>query len=114
MFLSARIKKAIQSHPEIITALRLRGKELHWEDFTRTHFNLVARIINKSISNEVLSNEALAEMHLIIGKQQLDKQLFLLKKNNVHDFIKYIGNLSEYRVFNWISGKTLQSYWQWR
>src|SRR5579872_7422354 len=111
MMLSERIKKTIQSHPEILSALRLKGKELRWEKFTRTHFNLIARVINKNISKEVLSNEGLVEMHLIIGKLQLEKELFALKHNNVHDFVKYIGNLSDYRVFNWISGKTLQSYW---
>jgi len=111
MLLSERMKKAIQSHPEIVSALRLKGKELRWEKFTRTHFNLIARIINRIISKEILANEGLLEMHLIIGKLQLEKQLFTLKQNNVHDFIRYIGNLSEYRVFNWISGKTLQSYW---
>ncbi|HVM89020.1 MAG TPA: hypothetical protein VMT76_12595 [Puia sp.] len=111
MLLSQKIKKAIQSHPEIVSALKLKGKELRWERFTRTHFNLIARVINKVISKEVLVNENLVEMHLIIGKQQLEKQLFILRQNNIHDFIKHIGNLNEYRVFNWISGKTLQSYW---
>jgi hypothetical protein len=111
MLLSERIKKTIQSHPEILSALRLKGKELKWENFTRTHFNLLARVVNKNISKEVVANESLVEMHLIIGKQQLEKQLFVLRLSNVHDFTTYIGNLSEYRVFNWISGKTLQSYW---
>jgi len=111
MHLSEKIKKGIQSHHEIAAAIRLKSKELRWEHFTRTHFNLIARIINKAISKEILANENLVEMNLIIGRLQLEKQLRALKQNNVHDFIRYIGNLSEYRVFNWVSGKTLQSYW---
>ena len=43
--------------------------------------------------------------------QQLEKQLHNLRQNSVHEFIRHIGNFRDYRVFNWISGKTLQSYW---
>jgi len=111
MFLSSRLKKAIENHPEIQSVLKTKSRDLKWEQFTRTQFNIAARIINKNISKEIQSNEDLVEMHLIIGKQQLEKQLLNLRIDSVHDFIKYIGNLREYRVFNWISGKTLQSYW---
>ncbi|MBS1914819.1 MAG: hypothetical protein JST87_01010 [Bacteroidetes bacterium] len=111
MFLSSRLKKAIENHPEIQSVLKTKSRDLKWEHFTRTQFNIAARIINKNISKEIQSNEDLVEMHMVIGKQQLEKQMLSLRIDSVHDFIKYIGNLREYRVFNWISGKTLQSYW---
>jgi hypothetical protein len=84
---------------------------MNWSKFTRTQFNLVARIVNKKITKEVLGNPDLVEMNLIIGKQHLEKQLFALKCQTIFDFIRFLGNLGEYRVYNWISGKTLQSYW---
>ncbi|MES1222613.1 MAG: hypothetical protein ABUT20_44370 [Bacteroidota bacterium] len=111
MFLSSRLKKAIENHPEIQSVLKTKSRDLKWEQFTRTQFNIAARIINKNISKEIQSNEDLVEMHLIIGRQQLEKQMLNLRIDAIHDFIKYIGNLREYRVFNWVSGKTLQSYW---
>jgi len=101
----------LEAHPEIIMALKNNNREMSWNRFTRTQFNLVARIINKKITREVLRNPDLVEMNLITGKQHLEKQLFILKCHTVFEFIRYLGNLGEYRVYNWISGKTLQSYW---
>ncbi|AYL94493.1 hypothetical protein [Mucilaginibacter celer] len=111
MHLSRKIQKAIADHQQILAALKLKGKENNWVNFTRTQFNLVARVINKQISKEVIANPDLVEMGLIIGRQQLNNHLETLRCHNVYDFIKYLGNMGEYRVFNWISGKTLQSYW---
>lgn len=111
MHLSHKIQKAIAEHPKVLAALKIKGKENTWEEFTRTQFNLVARVINKQISLEVQANPDLVEMGLIIGRQQINNQLETLRCQNVYDFIKYLGNMGEYRVYNWISGKTLQSYW---
>jgi hypothetical protein len=109
--ISSKLKKGLESHPEIITALRNSNRDIQWNRFTRTQFNLVARIINKKITLEVLGNPELVEMNLITGKQHLEKQMFALKCQTVFDFVRYLGNLGDYRVYNWISGKTLQSYW---
>ncbi len=111
MYLSDKIKKALESHPAIVSALKSKSKEMNWNRFTRTQFNLVARVINKQVSKEVMVNTDLVEMHLIIGKQQLEKQLFGKQFQQVYDFTRWLGNLREYQVFSWISGKTLQSYW---
>jgi len=112
MILSEKIRKGVETHPEIAAVLKSKSRELGWQYFTRTQFNMVARVINKAISKEIQESEDLVEMHLIIGKQQLEKELNALRLNSVHDFVKHIGNFRDYRVFNWVSGKTLQSYWQ--
>jgi hypothetical protein len=109
--LSLKLKKSLESHPEIVAGLKNNNREMNWQRFTRTQFNQVARIINRKITREVLRNPDLVEMNLITGKQHLEKQLFALKCHTVFDFIRYLGNLGEYRIYNWISGKTLQSYW---
>lgn len=111
MQLSNKLKKSLESNPDIVAALKNSTRENNWNRFTRTQFNLIARIINKKITKEVLRNPDLVEMNLITGKQHLEKQLFSLKCHTIFDFISYLGNLGEYRVYNWISGKTLQSYW---
>src|SRR5882757_6131017 len=111
MYLSDKIKKAMEGHPAIVSALKGKSKEVNWSRFTRTQFNLIARVINKQVSREAMENTDLVEMHLIIGKQQLEKQLFSRQFQQVYDFVRWLGNLREYQVFNWISGKTLQSYW---
>ena len=111
MQLSEKLKAAIAEHPAIIAALQYKGRGNNWENFTRTQFNVVANVINKQVSKEVLANPDLVEMGLVIGKQNLDKQLQSLRCSHIYDFMKYLGNLGNYRVFNWISGKTLQSYW---
>lgn len=111
MYLSDKIKKALEGHPSIASALKGKSREISWSRFTRTQFNLVARVINKQVSREAMANTDLVEMHLIIGKQQLEKQLFSKHFQQVYDFTRYLGNLREYQVFNWVSGKTLQSYW---
>ena len=112
MLLSDKLKKSLANHPEILLALKNSKREIHWNRFTRTQFNLIARIINKKITREVLQNPELVEMNLIVGKQHLEKQLFDLKCQTVFEFIRWLGNLGEYRIYNWISGKTLQSYWK--
>ncbi|MBS1668085.1 MAG: hypothetical protein JST58_11970 [Bacteroidetes bacterium] len=112
MILSEKIRKGVEVHPEITAVLKSKSRELRWQHFTRTQFNMVARVINKVISKEIQESQDLVEMHLIIGKQQLEKELNALRLSSVHDFVKHIGNFRDYRVFNWVSGKTLQSYWQ--
>ena len=111
MHLSVKIKKSLEVHPEIVSALKGSNRELVWSRFTRTQFNLVAKVINKKITREVLLNPDLVEMNMITGKQHLEKQLFTLKCQTVFEFIRHLANLGEYRIFSWISGKTLQSYW---
>jgi len=109
--LSTKLKKSLETHPEIQAALRNNNRDLNWSRFTRTQFNLVARIINKKITQEVLRNPDLVEMNLITGKQHLEKQWHTLKCQTIYDFIRYLSSLGEYRIYNWISGKTIQSYW---
>ena len=111
MHFSDKIKRSIEQDYMVQNALKLRGK-LDWSSFTRTQFNTIARVINKEISREVIANPELIELNLIIGKQKLEKEMVRLRCHSLYEFLKLLGNMSEYRVYNWVSGKTLQSYWQ--
>jgi hypothetical protein len=111
MHFSDKIKRSIEQDYLVQNALNPRGK-LDWSSFTRTKFNTIARVINKEISREVIANPELIELNLIIGKQKLEKEMERLRCHSLYEFLKLLGNMSEYRVYNWVSGKTLQSYWQ--
>jgi hypothetical protein len=111
MLLSKKIKKAVESHPEIILLLKNNPHKEDWVVLTRTYFDKIARIINKKITKEVIEIPAFIEQNLIIGKLKLEKEIFSLKCESVNGFIKYLAHLSEYQLYNWVSGKTLQSFW---
>ena len=111
MLLSKKIKKAVEYHPEIILLLKNNLQKENWTLITRTYFDKIARIINKKITKEVIETPAFIEQNLIIGKLKLEKEIFSLKCESVNGFIKYLAHLSDYQLYNWVSGKTLQSFW---
>lgn len=111
MLLSKKIKKAVESNPSMMQLMKNEISADGWSKLTRTHFDRVARIINKKITKEVIEKPAFIEQYLIIGKLKIDKEIFSLQCGSVNGFIKYLVHLSEYQLYNWISGKTLQSFW---
>jgi hypothetical protein len=111
MILNDKIKKAIELHPEVIVALQNGKPNTDWTVFTRTHFNAVAKLINKKITQEVIKSPELVERFLVIGKLKTEKEIYSLRKKSIPDFIGHLNSFSPYQVYNWISGKTLQSYW---
>jgi hypothetical protein len=111
MHFTEKIKRAVEQDYLVLNALKPRGKH-DWNSFTRTQFNTVARVINKEITREVVANPELVELNLIIGKQKLEKEMQRLRCHSLYDYLKLLGNMNEYRIYNWVSGKTLQSYWQ--
>lgn len=110
--LSDKLINKLEQNSEIKAVIVDGFGDIDKNTLTRTHFNAIAKIINKKVGLEVLKNPDLIETFLIIGKQHLEMQLLKLRLNTVTGFINYLKNLGEYRVYNWISGKTLQSYWQ--
>ena len=48
------MKKSLENHPEIVAAIKDNNREMNWHAYTRTQFNLIARIINRKITREVL------------------------------------------------------------
>ena len=106
-----KIINKIENCYEILEVLSKNTHSNNGKLKTRTHFNRIAKIINTKVSIEVLKNPNLIETHLIIGKQNLEMQMLKLRIHTTTGFIAYLKNLGDYRIYNWISGKTLQSYW---
>ena len=111
MLLSKKIKQSVESYPDIMLLLKNNLQKGDWSVLTRTYFDKIAKIINKKITKEVIENPAFIEQNLIIGKLKIEKEIFSLKCETVNGFIKYLAHLSEYQLYNWVSGKTLQSFW---
>lgn len=111
MLLNTKIKNAIENDPGVILLLQKNKQFSDWKNFTRTHFNNIATLINKEISKEVIKNPDLVAHFLIIGKLKIEKEIYSLRKKNSSDFVHYLNSFSQYQVYSWISGKTLQSYW---
>ncbi len=105
----SRIKEAIEASPELNEQLLASGLGLDWKKFNRTVFEFIARRINKRVTQEATKNPSLIIEKLIIGKDQIQSLLLENKLSSDEAFIKYLSQLS--RTFNWISAKTLHSYW---
>lgn len=107
--ISLRIKEAIESHPELNEQLMSAGMGLDWKKFNRTVFEFLARRINRKVTAVAITQPDLITSRLIIGKDQLhtlESKESLSDDQSVSNFL-----LNLRRPINWISGKTLHSYW---
>jgi len=107
--IATRIKEAIEANPELNEQLLASGLGLDWKKFNRTVFEFIARRINKKVTHYAVQNPFLVTEKLIIGRDQLQSILFNKKLSNEEAFIDYLTQLK--RTFNWVSSKTLHSYW---
>jgi hypothetical protein len=106
---SPKIKSAIEADVRLAEDLNSNGFVSDWKKFNRTTFEFIARRINKIVSSKIANSPFLVTEKLIIGQDYLSKMLFEKKAKDEESLIHMIANLK--RPFNWISGKTLQSYW---
>jgi hypothetical protein len=107
--ISQRIQKALETNEGLQEVLQANGFGLDWKKFNRTVFDFIARKINRSVSEKVIALPFLLYEKLVIGKDQLQKFLFEKKLKDEEGLLSYLAN--QRTVFPWISGKTLQSYW---
>jgi len=105
MVLSKKIKTAIQK------LFHTENTMDNWGNFSRTHFNNIALVINKKITKAAINNSDLVAQYLIIGKIKIEKDVLNLNCGSITGFIEHLSKRSEYQIYNWVSGKTLQSYW---
>ena len=111
MILSKKIKKSIENNKDIQKLFYPHINEDNWKSFTRTHFNNIAFVVNKKITRAVIDNPDLVAHYYVIGKLKIEKEILNLHCGSVSGFIQNLSKRSEYQVYNWVSGKTLQSYW---
>lgn len=85
------------------------GMGLNWKKFNRTVFEFLARRINRKVTQDAIAHPALIVQRLILGKDQWQRYTGMQVVSTdeaVRDFL-----MNQRRPFNWISGKTLHSYW---
>lgn len=109
--ITKRVLDALELHEGIISVLKQRTAKSDWKTFTRTVFNLIAKYINQNITITVVENPYLLQEHLLFGEQKFEMLLIELKLDNSQDLGEYLKALEPNKPFNWVSGKTLQSYW---
>jgi hypothetical protein len=104
-----RIKMAIENNPELNEQLLAAGMGLDWTKFNRTVFDFLARRINKKVTQQIAAHPSLLTEQLVLGKNQLEK---LIGEQPLTDEVVVSIIANQRKQFNWISGKTLQSYWK--
>jgi hypothetical protein len=109
--ITKRVLDALEIHEGIASILKQRTAKSDWKTFTRTVFNLIAKYINQNVTRTVVENPYLLQEHLLFGEQKFEMLLSELKLDNSNDLVEYLKALDPNKPFNWVSGKTLQSYW---
>lgn len=109
--ITSKVLTAIEADTEIVLLLSRRTAKSDWSTFTRTIFNLLAKLINQKVTEKVLENPYLLSENLLFGEQKFEMLLSELDLDNTHELLEYIKDKELNKPFNWVSGKTLQSYW---
>lgn len=106
-----KIFNAIENDEKIKLILENRTNIKDWRGFTRTHFNIIAKEINKKVSEKVAENPVYISDYLLLGKDKVENLAFEFNLKYPAEVIDYLDLTSSNKPFNWISGKTLERYW---
>jgi hypothetical protein len=109
--ITTKVLAAIEADKDIILLLSRRTGKSDWKTFTRTIFNLIAKLINQKVTEKVIENPCLLSDNLLFGEQKFEMLLSELDLDNNIELLDYIKDKVLNKPFNWVSGKTLQSYW---
>ncbi len=108
--ISGKIKAEIERSAVITSIAGVKGGA-GWGSFTRTIFERIARRINQEVTKKAIESPDLVRDFLLIGEQEFAKMLFTYKLSGMDDFLAHLSKTSTQKPYRWISGKTLQSYW---
>lgn len=106
-----RIFRSIENDSHIRHVLAGRTRIDDWKKFTRTHFNIIAKEINKKVSKHVSEQPFLLTDYLLLGKDMVEKLAFEFHLKDTEKLVDYLDLSNTAKPFNWISGKTLERYW---
>jgi hypothetical protein len=106
-----KIFNAIENDKRIKMILENRTNIKEWRMFTRTQFNIIAREINKKVSEKVAEDPVYISDFLLLGKDKVENLAFEYNLKYPAEMIDYLDLSSSGKPFNWISGKTLERYW---
>lgn len=109
--LPERIKFEIEHSPLIEPIISRQKDSTDWSTFTRTTFMNIAKQINRKVTEDVIKAPFLIEDNVLVGTNELDRVFSRNSLNTIAEFTSFLKHIPKYRTYNWISGKTLQSYW---
>lgn len=109
----SRIKSEIENSPSLLQVTGVPAKGLDWKNCTRTVFERIARRINQEVTQQVIRNNYLVKDFLLFGENEFDNIKFRYKLSSMDDFVDLLKSMNQQRPYNWISGKTLQCYWNY-
>ncbi len=109
--LSTKVKSKLEASELLSGSINYNRYGRDWRYFSRTAFESIARKINQHVTERVLEDPSFVEEYLIVGHDEMDSLFFREKLESIQDFLDYIAYQNSFKPFNWISGKTLQSYW---
>ena len=109
--ISQKIKEAVEKSILVSHRPDLQRYGEDWRGFTRTAFDNIARWINIEVTKKVIDSSFLVRELLLFGEDELENILFKNGLPGPEDFITHLKGLSPQRPHHWISGKTLQLYW---
>lgn len=106
-----KIRSEIETSPVITNIIGIKSIPGDWQGFTRTTFERIARRINQEVTRKVIDAPFLVKDFLLFGEHEFENILFKHKLKNMDDFIEYLKGINHQKPYSWISGKTLQGYW---
>ena len=109
--ISRKIKLEIEKSPTLQQVVNPGEQGGDWSKFTRTFFERIARKINLEVTKKVVASPFLIKDYLLFGEDEFENILFKFKLSGMDDFIEYLRGLNVQKPHLWISGKTLQGYW---
>ena len=109
--LSTKVKNKVETSPLLTKSINYVRYGRDWHSYSRTVFEGIARKINQYVTKQVLATPELISDYLLMGQDEMDSVFFRNKLSNIDEFLQFLDQQGAYKPFNWISGKTLQSYW---
>lgn len=106
-----KIRKAIEKSPLVSAQLYDKEAKGGWLNFTRTFYNRIAKKINHEVTCEVIKRPYLVIDMLLFGDDEFQNILFKNNLRSAEDFILMLKSHHQQKPYSWISGKTLQAYW---
>jgi hypothetical protein len=82
-----------------------------WTVLKRTLFERIARKINQTVTQRVLKKPYLIKDFLLIGQNEFENICYRHNISTTDKFIEILKTFNQQRPYSWISGKTLQAYW---
>jgi len=106
-----KIKKEVENLVLNANIPGLPPKLKDWTILKRTVFERIARKINQTVTQRVIKKPSLVKDFLLIGQNEFDNICYKHEIATTGEFLEILKDLNQQRPYSWISGKTLQAYW---